>query len=692
MSAVEEAIGSTYERVEGHLKVTGEAPYAMEHEVDDPVYLYPIQSTIARGSITSIDVGEAESVDGVVAIITHLNAPELAADDDKDLFILQSEEIGFRGQFIGAVIAETSEDARRASDLVSVDYRDLGHDAAFSQDRSDLYAPEEVNAGYPTDSEQGDFDAAFGSAVVTIDETYTTPMEHNNPMEPHATTAIWDGELLTLYDSTQGVHPTRDTIAPLFGLESDQVRVIAPYVGGGFGSKGESHPNTVLAAMGAMVAEGRSVRFAITRQQMFAVAGYRTPTIQRVRLAASEQGELAAIAHEAIGQTSRIKEFAEQTAVPTRNMYAAGSRRTSHRLAKLDVPVPSWMRAPGECPGMFGPEVAMDELAIAVGVDPIDLRIMNEPEVDPETGNPFSSRNLVACLREGSRRFGWEERDPTPGVRRESDWLIGTGVAASMYPTMRMTGSVARMTRAQDGRYAVGIGAADIGNGSWTALSQIAADALGIPFDQIDLELGDTRLPNATVAGGSSGTNSWGTAIFEAAGAMRSEHGDDPPAGAEARGEAAENPDAERFAMAAFGAQFAEVRVNADTGDIRVPRLLGIFAAGRIVNPRMARSQFEGGMIMGLSMGLLEQSYMDTRTAHVANHDLAEYHVAANADIQSLEVAWIDEDDPHVNPMGTKGIGEIGITGTAAALSNAVHHATGIRVRDLPITPDKLLR
>ncbi|HEY2268688.1 MAG TPA: xanthine dehydrogenase family protein molybdopterin-binding subunit, partial [Streptosporangiaceae bacterium] len=380
----------------------------------------------------------------------------------------------------------------------------------------------------------------------------------------------------------------------------------------------------------------------------------------------------------------------EQTGVPTRMMYAAASRRTTHRLAALDVPVPSWMRAPGECPGMFGPEVALDELAGQLGIDPVELRIRNEPDVDPDTGQPWSSRHLVECLREGARRFSWHDRDPRPGARRDGEWLTGTGVASSVYPTMRMAQSAATI-RFSGGRYIAEIGAADLGTGAWTVLPQIAADALGVPVADVDVRIGDTRYPVASVAGGSSGTNTWGSAIVVAARAFRDKFGARPASGDQLTADVDQAPKNDAHASYAFGAQFAEARVHADTGEIRVPRLLGVFAAGRIINPRTARSQFIGGMTMGLSMALHETSVMDPRTGQVVNHDLAEYHIATSADVASVEAHWLDEHDPYVNAMGSKGIGEIGIVGTAAAVANAVYHATGIRVRDLPVTLDKLL-
>jgi xanthine dehydrogenase YagR molybdenum-binding subunit len=685
------AVGEALPRRDGRAKVTGTAPYAFEQEVHDPVYMHPVQATIARGAISTIDVTAAEDVPGALMALTHENAPRLASDENPELWILQDPEIHFRGQLIGAVIADTAEAAREAAGLVQVVYDERPHDVVLRADHPDLYAPDKVNPAFPTDTSQGDVDAAMRGAAVTIDETYTTPMEHNNPMEPHATIAIHEGGRLTLYDSTQGVHTVRTAIAPLFGLTPDAVRVISPYVGGGFGSKGTPHAHIVLACLGAQALPGRPVKLALTRQQMFGLVGYRTPTIQRIRLAADRDGHLEAISNQVVEQTAKIKEFAEQTALPTRFMYRAVNRLTTHRLVPLDVAVASWMRAPGECPGMFAPEVALDELAVACGVDPIELRIRNEPEVDPDSGAPWSTRRLVECLREGAERFGWTSRDPAPGVQRERGWLIGTGVASATYPVNRMPGSKAVIQLRTDGRYNVQIGAADIGTGTWTTLAQIAADALRVPVDCVDLQIGDTTLPNATVAGGSSGITSWGSAIVAAAECFQDRFGDDPPPGAEASAETPENPDDGKFAMYAFGAQFAEVRVHADTGEIRVSRMLAVFDAGRIINPKTARSQFIGAMTMGISMALHEQSVLDPRFGHVVNHDLAEYHIPVNADIAEIEAHWLDGHDPHTNPMGSKGIGEIGITGAAAAIANATYHATAIRVRDLPITADKLL-
>jgi xanthine dehydrogenase YagR molybdenum-binding subunit len=680
-------------RVDGPDKVTGRARYAFEHPVEGAVYAWPVQSTIAKGEIRDVDAGAALALPGVLAVLCPGNAPRLTADDP-ELALFQSRDVAYRGQLIAAVVAASLETARAAADLVRVEYAEAGHDVTLTADHPGLYKPEKVNPNFPTDTEVGDPDAAFAAAPVRVDRVYRTPGEHNNPMEPHASIAWWDGDRLTVFDATQGPSRAATVIAGVFGLRPDQVRVIADHVGGGFGAKGTPRPNVILAAMAAR-AVGRPVKCALTRQHMFAVVGHRAPSIQRVRLGADRDGRLTAIAHDVIGQTSTIKEFAEQTAVATRHMYAAPNRRTTHRMARLDVPTPAWMRAPGECPGMFALESAMDELAVACGIDPVELRIRNEPAADPETGTPFSSRNLVACLREGAAWFGWAPRDPAPGVRRDGRWLTGTGVAASTYPARAMASQALAGVDAT-GHYTVSIAAVDIGTGARTALLAIAAGALGVPADGVTLRIGDSALPPAMIAGGSMGNASWSWAVTDACRALREQirarDGAIPAAGLSARsatGDAIKGlPDHARYS---FGAQFAEVRVDVDTGEVRVPRLLGVFAAGRIVVPAMARSQFIGGMTMGLSMALHEESMIDPQFGDYPNHDLASYHIAANADVDDIDARWIDEHEPELGPAGAKGIGEVGIVGTAAAIASAVYHATGIRVRDLPIRLDKLL-
>jgi xanthine dehydrogenase YagR molybdenum-binding subunit len=687
-------LGAALTRIEGREKVMGRALYAYEHDVEGAVYAWIVQATVAKGAVSAVDGAEARRLPGVLAVLSHENAPDLGEVEERELAVLQSPRVAYRGQIVALAIAETLEAAREAAGLVRVAYAGEAHDVELRADHPKLYTPEKVNPNFPSETAEGDVDAALAQAPILVDETYTTPAEHNNPMEPHATVAVWGGGDLTLYDSTQGAPRARDTIAGVLGLAPERVRVISPHVGGGFGSKGTPRPTAIAAALAAMHVE-RPVKLAATRQQMFSLTGYRTPTIQRVRLGADAEGRLVAIDHTAFEQTSTMKEFAEQTAIPTRMMYASPNRRTGHRLAALDVPTPSWMRAPGETPGMYALECAMDELAIAVGIDPVELRRRNEPEIDPETGLPFSSRGLQECVREGARRFRWESRDPAPGVRRDGRWLVGTGVASSTYPARRAPSSA--FARANpDGTFVAGIGAADIGTGARTVLTQVAADALEVPLDRVRVEIGDSALPFAMLAGGSMGTTSWGSAVVRACEALRAklgEHGGDVPGeGVEAHVDTTEEVQAqEKLARHAFGAQFCEVRVDAATGEVRVSRMLGVFGCGRILNPLTARSQFIGGMTQGISMALHEESVLDREFGDYLNHDFAQYHVPVFADIEDIEATWIDEEDPHLNPMGAKGIGEIGIVGTAAAVANAVHHATGVRVRDLPIRLDRVL-
>ncbi|MFY0409581.1 xanthine dehydrogenase family protein molybdopterin-binding subunit [Solicola sp. PLA-1-18] len=685
-------IGTARTRADAWGKVTGTAAYAYEHPVDQATYGHLVLSSIARGRVTAIDTTEAFAQGGVLDVVTHENVHPLADTSDTELSVLQSDQVGFRGQIVAIVVAEDPETAREAARLVQVTYDEQPHEAVLDAGSADLYAPEQVNPAFETDTDTGDVEAALAAAAFTVDAVYETPVQHNSPMEPHQTVATWDRhdgrDRLVLLDSTQGVHPVRTTLAPLFALDADQVEVVAPFVGGGFGSKGMPHANVVAAALAARHTHGRPVKLPLTRQQTFTLGGHRTPTVQRVRLGADADGRLAATWHEVVEHTSRVKEFAEQTAVATRLMYDSPNRRTSHRLHALDVPVASWMRAPGEAPGSFALELAMDELAVATGVDPVELRVRNDPESDPESGNPWSQRHLVECLREGADRFGWQTGVP-PRTRRQGRWLVGQGVASATYPLNVMPGNEAEVEALADGRLAVSIGAVDIGTGARTILAQIAADALGCPVGSIDLRIGDTTLPFATVAGGSAGTTSWGTAIVAAGRAFREQHGDSPAPGSVTRAGQPKNPDAESFSIHSFGAHFVEAHVDAHTGEVRVPRMVSVFSAGRIINPTTARSQLLGGMVMGLSAALHEETVIDP-SGLMPNHDLAQYHVASHADIGHLEAHWLDEVDVHANPMGSKGIGEIGIVGAAAAVANATFDATGVRVRSLPLTADKL--
>ena len=625
-------------RAEGVAKVTGAARYAYEHPVPDPAYAYPVQAPIASGIIGALDAAEALAMPGVIAVLWGGNTNPLGEEFELSLF--NRSEVTYRGQLVAAVVADTLENARAAA------------------------------------------------AAVRVAVTYTTPVQHNNAMEPHAAVASWDdGGMLTVYDSTQGPTADRDTIARVLGLDPERVRVVSPHVGGGFGSKGTTRPHAILAAIAAR-AVGCPVKVALTRQQMFTLTGHRTPTIQHMELGATADGRLTAVAHDVIEHTATRTEFAEQTATCTRAMYGTPAMRTTHRLARLNVPAPSWMRAPGETPGMYALESAMDELAVALDMDPVELRIVNDPATEPgstgpESGLAFSSRHLVACLREGAERFGWAERDPRPGVRRQGRWLSGTGVAASTYPARRRPSKAA--AAAVDGGYEVRIAAADIGTGARTVLGELAASVLGVDPARVRVQLGDSALPDAPVAGGSMGTASWASAVAAACEALQKD-------GQHGSADTSEDVTQDAgWARHSFGAQFAEVLVDPLTGEVRVPRLLGMFAAGRILNPVLARSQFIGGMTMGLSMALFEETAVDAAVGSFVRTDLAQYHIATCADVPSVEAFWLDEVDAHLWPGGGKGIGEIGITGTAAAIGNAVWHATGRRVRDLPITPAKLL-
>lgn len=441
MSLAIRAIGAPLDRIDGPRKVTGGATYAYEYAVDGCAYAFPVQSTIAKGKVTGVDASDASALAGVFVVFSHEDAPRLADTGDPELAVLQSDAVAYHGQIIAGVVADSYELARAAAALVRIQYAQEPHDVAFRADHPGLYKPEKVNAGFETDTAEGDVDAALTSAATTLDHTYTTPYVHNQPLEPHATIAQWtDENRLLLHDANQGSHPIRADVAAAFGLEEERVRVIAPYVGGAFGSKAFTHPHVIFTAMAAKVA-GRPVKVALTRQQMFSLVGYRTPTIQRLRLGADRAGKLVALSHDVVEQTSKLEDFAEQTAIATRMMYAATNRRTTHRLVRLDVPTPSIMRAPGECPGMFGLESAMDEMAEACGLDPIEFRIRNEPQRDPDTGRPFSSRNLVACLREGpavsAGRTGM--RDPVRAAR-----AAGASAPGSRHPRIRRGGGALR--------------------------------------------------------------------------------------------------------------------------------------------------------------------------------------------------------------------------------------------------------
>ncbi|MCW2778243.1 MAG: xanthine dehydrogenase, partial [Frankiales bacterium] len=651
------SVGRSPVRVDGPDKVTGRARYAVEHPVDAPLHGWLVQATVAVGTVVGVDRDAALAVPGVVAVLDSTDAPRLGETEDPELLVLQSPQVSYRGQVVALVLADSLEAAREGARQVRVAYDERPHDVVLTPHHAHLYAPEEVNGGKQTDEAEGDLAAALAGSAHVVDVEYATPALFNNPMEPHATTARWEGGRLLVHDSTQGTTGVKKDLASLFGVPESDVRVLAPHVGGGFGSKGSARPNVVLAVMAARVT-GRPVKLALTRAQQFALVGYRTPTLQRLRLGADDDGRLTAIGHGAVEQTSTVFEFAEQTSEATRHVYPSDARLTTHRLAALDVPTPRWMRAPGEAPGMFGLECAMDELAVATGIDPVELRLRNDTQTDPSTGRPFSSRHLAECLRRGAEVFGWAGRDPRPAVRREGRWLVGTGVATATYPVY-LSVSSARARRCPDGTFEVGVNATDIGTGARTVLRQLAADALGVDPSRVRLDMADSDLPDAPVAGGSWGTSSWGSAVHKACCALVSGRADEVVV--DTQDEADAQADLSRHA---FGAHFAEARVDLDSGEVRVPRMLGVFAVGRVVNPRTTRSQLLGGTVMGLGMALHESGALDVRYGDYANSSLAEYHVPTSADVGDLQVEWVEEDDRQLNPIGTKGVGEIGIVGS----------------------------
>ncbi|EMF28788.1 xanthine dehydrogenase family protein molybdopterin-binding subunit [Streptomyces pseudogriseolus] len=690
--------GTAHTRVEGRDKVTGAARYGGDIPFVGLAHGMFVLSTVARGRIVSLDTAPVLAMPGVLAVLHHGNAPRLTSDyvgmmgvrPDPTAVVFQHDRVPHAGWPVALVVAETPEQARAAADALAVTYEEEPHDVTLSADRPDAYAAE---GHMPGVTEKGDLEAELAASAHVVDEEYTTPEEHHAMMEPHVATAWWDGGRLDLVDSDQGVTWVADELTRMFSLDPSAVRVRSEHVGGGFGSKGVRPPQVAAAMAAAEV--GRPVRVTLTRRQMFSVTGYRSPTVQRVRLGAGPDGRLRALEHTSLSQTSTVFEFVEPSAGVARTMYDAPAHRTENSVVRLDVPSPTWMRAPGEAPGSFALECAFDELAERSGIDPIELRLRNDPKTGPVSGLPFATRNVAACFREGARRFGWDARDPRPGVRRDGRWLIGTGTAAASFFAGALP-STAAVTAEADGTFTVRISASDIGTGARTALTLIAADALHVPAKRVRVHIGDSDFGPAGIAGGSMGTRSWGWAVAAAAGELRERlvpGGELPPEGITVRSDTTQAIAAlaakERHS---WGAQFAEVAVDVTTGEVRVRRMLGVFAAGRIVNPLTARNQLVGGMIWGISMALHEEAVRDAASGALYGGDLAGYHVATHADVPAdIDAVWVDDHDPE-DPVNIKGIGEVGIVGAAAAVANAVWHATGVRHRGLPIRPDRVLR
>ena len=685
-------IGDPIDRVDGRAKVTGTATYANDTPVAGALYAVLATSRIARGRF-HVDAAAAAAVPGVVAIVMPDTAPRLpaappAGNGDRVLQLLQDELVWYQDQPIAIAIADTLEHAQHAATLVDARYVEEPPIADLVQALGDAFKPAAGGPVGEPDTRRGDVDAALARAPVRFHATYTTPIENHNPMEPHATTAVWSGEQLTVYDATQHVYGVRNKLARTFGIPAQNVRCIDRFVGGAFGCKGSVWSHVLLAAMAAKVA-GKPVKLVVTRTQMFSIVGHRPKTVQAIALGATRDGKLVAVRHAVTSETSRFDDFIEPSAVATRMLYSCANVETSHRLVRVDAGTPTFMRAPGESSGEFAIESAMDELAIAAGLDPLELRLRNYAERDEHEGKPFSSKSLRECYARAADAFGWAKRTAAPRSMTRGDRLVGWGMASATYPA-RMLPATARVTLRADGSANVQIATADLGTGTYTILAQVAADTLGIAADKVSVEIGDSALPEAPVAAGSMTASSAGQAVKLACEEAKRQLVPNLPE-VTATHHSEEYEGRAGYSCHAFGAAFAEVEVDEPLGVVRVTRLVGAYACGRILNPKTAHSQLMGGLVWAVGMTLEEQTVRDRRTARVMTRDLADYHVPVNADIGDIDVSFVDEHDPHVNALGTKGLGEIGLCGATAAIANAVFHATGKRVRDLPITLDKLL-
>ncbi|GAC1340669.1 MAG: xanthine dehydrogenase family protein molybdopterin-binding subunit [Beijerinckiaceae bacterium] len=723
-------MGEPHPRLEVRLKVTGGARYASDMPVDNPAYAFLVTSAIARGRITSIEVNEAQDIPGVLHIMTHQNTSgdvkesKLFSDggsSSTSTIPLASDKVWHDGQIVGLVVAETYAVAREAAHRVKIAYDAEQPSATIGSAGVQVQAAADVKKTHE-DPKVGDFEGAFAFADVKVDAEYSTPTQHHNPIELFTTTCLWSGDKLTVYEPSQSMYGMKDGIASQLGIQADKVRTVSQFVGGAFGSRGSLTPRTALVAIAARRL-GRPVKLVATRDQGFTIATYRAETKQRVRLGATRDGKLTALSHEGWEITSRPDNYMVAGTEVTTRMYDAPNVHSKVSIVHADRNTPGFMRSPPEVPYMFGLESAIDELAVALDMDPVELRRKNDTMKEPIKGLPYTSRSLMQCFDEAGKSFGWSRRNPAPRSMREGEWLVGWGCATATYPT-QMAPASARVRLASNGELRVEMASHEIGNGAYTVIAQIAAERLGVPYEKVTVVLGDSDYPAAPVAGGSITTASVCNCVAQACDAIRVDLGVNDAAGdvlaalksrgsgaiehyAEWKPKGAEEGAVQKLyaghaqpmggakgkdkIMFAFGAEFVEVRVHARTGEIRVPRIVGAFAAGRIVNPRTARSQLMGGMIWGISSALHEATEIDKRAARYVNKDLAEYLVPVNADIDQLEVIMIPEEDHEVNPLGIKGLGELGNVGTNAAVANAVYHATGKRVRDLPIRLDQLI-
>ena len=692
-------IGQPIDRVDGKKKVTGAATYAADTAVANVLHAVIVGSTIAKGAIAAIDDAAAKTAPGVVAVLHHGNAPPLppaAANkggQERVLQLLQDDKVWYADQPIAVVVADTLEHAQAAAALVRATYSAEAPVGTMTSQLGAAFAPKKAGPVEPAASTRGDMDVGWTLAATKVTATYTTPVENHNPMEPHATIAVWRGKTeLTVYDASQGIFGVRARMAKLFGLEPQNVRVINAFVGGGFGCKGSAWSHVALAVLAAKAVE-RPVKLVVTRPQMFSLVGHRPETIQTVQLGAKTDGTLTALVHDVHSETSQFDEFTEPSALASRMLYACANATTSHKLVRLDIPTPTFMRAPGESSGTFAIESAMDELAVALEMDPLALRLENHAALDPSSGKPFSSKSLRACYEQGAQKFGWAKRPPRPRATTRDGKLVGWGMATATYPANMWPASCKVELRA-DGTALVLAGTQDLGTGTYTIMTQIAAETLGLPMDKVTFDLGDTAYPETRVSGGSTTASSVGSAVKVACEKARAALPAAIAAGKdrviiEHKNE--EKAERKGYSTHSFGADFVEVEVDEDLGEVRVTRIVAAFAAGKILNAKTARSQLVGGLVMGVSMALHEHTVRDPRTARAVSRDLADYHVAVSADVPDIDIIMVDEEDKVVNDIGAKGIGEIGITGVTAAIANAIFHATGKRIRELPLTPDKVM-
>jgi xanthine dehydrogenase YagR molybdenum-binding subunit len=732
-------IGQPLTRRDGILKVTGKAPFAADHHPPNMLFAVLAVSSVARGRVTFLDVAAAKNHPGVVDVMTPAHKPSLAEDPDAKtnpfmfrMELLQNDGVRYANQPIAVVIAETLEAATEGAMLLAPKYQTQA--ARVGLDAGKSFIPPAVGVGNPAVVELGDVKAGLAAATRAIDATYETPPQYHNPMEPHAITAAWDGDRLSIDTPSQGLAMAQSRIAGLFGIPPENIHIRSPFLGGGFGCKGLISGPQILGIMAARLVN-RPVKLVLRREQMYGPVGHRAPTRQRLRIGADDAGRLTALEHRAKTVSSTFDDFFEPAADASHTLYASPAIRTAHEVARVDSGTPLFMRAPGEATGSIALDSAIDEIAFACGMDPLEFRIRNDAEVEPISGKPFSSKALRDCYARGAERFGWAKRPLSPRQMRDhAGFLVGWGVGTATFPALMFQATARAVVRA-DGRGVMETGAHDMGQGAATALAQIAADGLGLSLDSVEFRSGTSDLPDAGIAGGSGHTATAGLAIYNAGAAVIAKLADlatrddrSPLFGAgnagviardgrlfrrddearsesyadilgraglaevEASGTGTADPAAQaEYAMHAHGAVFAEVKVDPDLGQIRVTHMVGAFAAGRIINPKLVRSQLFGGMIWGVSFALHEEAVVDRRSGRIMNANLAEYHVPVNADVPSMEVLTVEEHDPHVNALGIKGVGEVGITGSAGAVANAVWHATGVRVRRFPIKIDDLV-